>query len=62
GGHDPGDRPRRPRRRAHQHLAPHRPAAPAPRRPADPEQPVHDPGLMAAFQRGYGLAQSEHQA
>lgn len=32
-----------------------------PRRAADPEQPVHDPGLMAAFQRGFGLAQSENQ-
>ncbi|MFD9013883.1 sensor histidine kinase [Streptomyces sp. NPDC059552] len=62
GGHDTGDRPRLPRRRAQQHLAPQLREAPAPRRPADPEQPVHDPGLMAAFQRGYGLAQSEHQA
>ncbi|MFD8895576.1 sensor histidine kinase [Streptomyces sp. NPDC059566] len=62
GGHDTGDRPLLPRRRAQQHLAPQLREAPAPRRPADPEQPVHDPGLMAAFQRGYGLAQSEHQA
>ncbi|MFG2484267.1 ATP-binding protein [Streptomyces virginiae] len=57
-----GDRPRLPRRRAQEHLAPQLREAPAPRRAADPEQPVHDPGLMAAFQRGFGLAQSENQA
>ncbi|WP_327382231.1 MULTISPECIES: ATP-binding protein [unclassified Streptomyces] len=56
-----GDRPRLPRRRAQEHLAPQLREAPAPRRAADPEQPVHDPGLMAAFQRGFGLAQSENQ-
>ncbi|MFD5412271.1 ATP-binding protein [Streptomyces nojiriensis] len=56
-----GDRPRLPRRRAQEHLAPQLRMAPAPRRAADPEQPVHDPGLMAAFQRGFGLAQSENQ-
>ncbi|MFD7910851.1 ATP-binding protein [Streptomyces sp. NPDC059752] len=55
-----GDRPRLPRRRAQEHLAPQLREAPAPRRAADPEQPVHDPGLMAAFQRGFGLAQSEN--
>ncbi|MFF4101765.1 sensor histidine kinase [Streptomyces sp. NPDC001903] len=55
------DRPPLPRRRAQHHLAPQLRDAPAPR-PADtPEQPVHDPGLMAAFQRGFGLAQSENQ-
>lgn len=59
---DAGDRPRLPRRRAQEHLAPQLREAPAPRRAADPEQPVHDPGLMAAFQRGFGLAQSENQA
>ncbi|PWK74484.1 signal transduction histidine kinase [Streptomyces sp. CG 926] len=58
---DSGDRPRLPRRRAQEHLAPQLREAPAPRRAADPEQPVHDPGLMAAFQRGFGLAQSENQ-
>ncbi|MFF4423153.1 ATP-binding protein [Streptomyces sp. NPDC001549] len=57
----PGDRPRLPRRRAQEHLAPQLREAPAPRRAADPGQPVHDPGLMAAFQRGFGLAQSENQ-
>lgn len=55
-------RPALPRRRAQQHLAPQLREAPAPRRPPDPEPPVHDPGLMAAFQRGFGLAQSENQA
>lgn len=55
------DRPQLPRRRAQQHLAPQLREAPAPRRAADTEQPVHDPGLMAAFQRGFGLAQSENQ-
>lgn len=55
------DRPALPRRRAQHHLVPQLRDAPAPR-PADaPEQPVHDPGLMAAFQRGFGLAQSENQ-
>ncbi|MEU4125718.1 ATP-binding protein [Streptomyces virginiae] len=56
-----GERPVLPRRRAQQHLAPQLRDAPAPRPPADTEQPVHDPGLMAAFQRGFGLAQSENQ-
>ncbi|MEV7563258.1 hypothetical protein, partial [Streptomyces sp. NPDC089795] len=58
---DAGDRPRLPRRRAQEHLAPQLREAPAPRRAADPDQPVHDPNLMAAFQRGFGLAQSENQ-
>ncbi|MGW9069496.1 ATP-binding protein [Streptomyces yangpuensis] len=56
------ERPTLPRRRAQEHLAPQLRDAPAPRRPADAEQPVHDPGLMAAFRRGFGLAQSENQA
>ncbi|MFF8262353.1 ATP-binding protein [Streptomyces virginiae] len=56
-----GERPVLPRRRAQQHLAPQLREAPAPRPPADTEQPVHDPGLMAAFRRGFGLAQSENQ-
>ncbi|MFZ3474014.1 sensor histidine kinase [Streptomyces sp. 4.24] len=57
------ERPPLPRRRAQEHLAHQLREAPAPR-PADDaraERPVHDPGLMAAFQRGFGLAQSEHQ-
>ncbi|MFF9051655.1 ATP-binding protein [Streptomyces erythrochromogenes] len=61
GGHAAGERPVLPRRRAQQHLAPQLREAPAPRRPADTEQPLHDPGLMAAFQRGFGRAQSENQ-
>ncbi|GAA3308652.1 sensor histidine kinase [Streptomyces cinereospinus] len=54
-------RPRLPRRRAHQHLAPQLRGGPAPRQEA--EHPVgHDPGLMAAFQRGIGLAEAQQQA
>ncbi|WP_328928751.1 ATP-binding protein [Streptomyces sp. NBC_00190] len=55
------ERPPLPRRRAQEHLAPQLRDAPAPRRAADSDQRVHDPGLMAAFQRGFGLAQSENQ-
>ncbi|ROQ94852.1 signal transduction histidine kinase [Streptomyces sp. 2132.2] len=55
------DRPPLPRRRAQDHLVPQLRDAPAPRAADAPEQPVHDPGLMAAFQRGFGLAQSENQ-
>ncbi|MFE2874522.1 ATP-binding protein [Streptomyces roseus] len=55
------DRPALPRRRAQHHLVPQLRDAPAPRPAGAPEQPVHDPGLMAAFQRGFGLAQSEDQ-
>ncbi|MFF3014639.1 sensor histidine kinase [Streptomyces sp. NPDC057939] len=53
------ERPSLPRRSAPQHLVPEPREAPAPRPSAWTEQPVHDPGLMAAFQRGFGLAQSE---
>ncbi|MGW6787220.1 MULTISPECIES: ATP-binding protein [unclassified Streptomyces] len=56
------EKPVLPRRRAQSHLAPQLRDAPPPRPSADPDRPVHDPGLMAAFQRGYGLAQSENQA
>ncbi|OKK22415.1 hypothetical protein AMK16_04560 [Streptomyces sp. CB00455] len=57
------DRPPLPRRHAQQHLAPQLRDAPAPRLALDDrEQPVNDPGLMAAFRRGFGLAQSESQA
>ncbi|MFD3694818.1 ATP-binding protein [Streptomyces sp. NPDC058646] len=55
------DRPALPRRRAQEHLAPQLREAPAPRRVDGAEQPLHDPGLMAAFQRGFGRAQSEHR-
>ncbi|MEV7544247.1 ATP-binding protein [Streptomyces sp. NPDC089915] len=59
---DRDDRPPLPRRLAQTHLAPQLREAPAPRTPeADSEQPVHDPGLMAAFQRGFGLAQTSEQ-
>ncbi|MFF1408403.1 sensor histidine kinase [Streptomyces sp. NPDC058289] len=60
---DGGERPPLPRRRAQEHLAPQLREAPVPRPggAAGAERPVHDPGLMAAFQRGFGLAQSEHQ-
>ncbi|MFD3778134.1 ATP-binding protein [Streptomyces sp. NPDC058612] len=59
---DGGDRPSLPRRRAQEHLVPQLREVPAPRRDDDTGQPLHDPGLMAAFQRGFGLAQSEHPA
>ncbi|MFD5268424.1 ATP-binding protein [Streptomyces sp. NPDC058335] len=51
-------KPQLPRRRAHEHLAPQLRGGPAPR--PDGEQPAgHDPGLMAAFQRGVGLAEAQ---
>ncbi|MGA4838505.1 ATP-binding protein [Streptomyces sp. G45] len=50
-------KPRLPKRRAQEHLAPQLREAPAPR--AEDDQLIgHDPGLMAAFQRGIGLAQA----
>ncbi|CAM5672603.1 ATPase [Streptomyces spiroverticillatus] len=50
-------RPRLPRRRSQENLVPQLKDGPAPRK--DDEQPVlHDPGLMAAFQRGIGLAEA----
>ncbi|MEU3911353.1 ATP-binding protein [Streptomyces sp. NPDC029721] len=59
---DRDDRPALPRRRAQTHLAPQLREAPAARRAdGDTEQPLHDPGLMAAFQRGFGLAQSSER-
>ncbi|MGA5557706.1 ATP-binding protein [Streptomyces lavendulocolor] len=48
-------RPRLPRRRAQEHLVAQLRDPPAPRRGDDA---VHDPGLMAAFRRGIGLAES----
>ncbi|MFE3324337.1 ATP-binding protein [Streptomyces sp. NPDC059176] len=51
-------RPQLPKRRAQEHLMPQLRTAPAPRKPAE-EQALHDPGLMAAFQRGIGLAESQ---
>ncbi|GGT06235.1 ATPase [Streptomyces kurssanovii] len=50
-------RPQLPKRRIQEHLVPQLRDAPAPRR--DDEEALHDPGLMAAFQRGIGLAENE---
>ncbi|CAL9380026.1 hypothetical protein SUDANB105_01041 [Streptomyces sp. enrichment culture] len=51
-------KPRLPRRRAQEHIVPQLRGGPAPRQ--DDGQPVgHDPGLMAAFQRGIGLAEAQ---
>ncbi|WP_432083765.1 sensor histidine kinase [Streptomyces sp. WAC 04229] len=51
-------KPQLPRRRAQEHLAPQLRGGPAPRQ--EPERYTgHDPGLMAAFQRGIGLAEAQ---
>ncbi|MFD5746581.1 ATP-binding protein [Streptomyces sp. NPDC127033] len=50
-------RPRLPRRRGQEHLVPQLRDAPAP--PPAGEPALHDPGLMAAFRRGIGLAESQ---
>ncbi|MEU8652611.1 ATP-binding protein [Streptomyces sp. NPDC048737] len=51
-------KPQLPRRRAREHIAPQLRGGPAPR--PDAERPAgHDPGLMAAFQRGVGLAEAQ---
>ncbi|MGW2559189.1 sensor histidine kinase [Streptomyces sp. NPDC001514] len=50
-------RPTLPKRRAQEHLVPQLRDDPAPRKAEDHE--LHDPGLMAAFQRGIGLAESQ---
>ncbi|MER7491817.1 ATP-binding protein [Streptomyces pharetrae] len=51
-------KPQLPRRRAQEHLVPQLRGGPAPR--PDEEEPAgHDPGLMAAFQRGIGLAEAQ---
>ncbi|MEU1414430.1 ATP-binding protein [Streptomyces sp. NPDC005731] len=56
-------KPRLPRRRAQEHLAPQLRGGPTPPARQEGEQPVgHDPGLMAAFQRGIGLAEAREQA
>ncbi|WP_037927877.1 sensor histidine kinase [Streptomyces toyocaensis] len=53
-------RPRLPRRRAQEHLAPQLRDGPAPRK--DTEYVTgHDPQLMAAFQRGVSLAESRQE-
>ncbi|MEU8528822.1 MULTISPECIES: sensor histidine kinase [Streptomyces] len=50
-------RPQLPKRRAQEHLVPQLRDEPA-ARPSE-EHALHDPGLMAAFQRGIGLAESQ---
>ncbi|GAB2848810.1 hypothetical protein GCM10027074_14450 [Streptomyces deserti] len=51
-------KPQLPRRRAQEHIAPQLRGGPAPRQ--DTEYLAgHDPGLMAAFQRGIGLAEAQ---
>ncbi|MFE0794824.1 sensor histidine kinase [Streptomyces mutabilis] len=53
-------KPQLPRRRAQEHIAPQLRGGPAPRQ--EPEQYAgHDPGLMAAFQRGIGLAEAQQR-
>jgi signal transduction histidine kinase len=49
-------RPQLPRRRSQEHLVPQLRNTPAPR--GDDEPALHDPGLMAAFQRGIDLAEN----
>jgi signal transduction histidine kinase len=51
-------KPRLPRRRAQEHIVPQLRDGPVPRRDND-DAPGHDPGLMAAFQRGIGLAEAQ---
>ncbi|HET6857329.1 MAG TPA: ATP-binding protein [Streptomyces sp.] len=56
--HGSMSRPALPRRRSQEHLMPQLREAPAARH--DDEFPaIHDPGLMAAFQRGIGLAEAQ---
>ncbi|WP_107093081.1 sensor histidine kinase [Streptomyces sp. MMG1121] len=51
-------KPQLPRRRAQEHIVPQLRGGPAPRQDADTVA-GHDPGLMAAFQRGIGLAEAQ---
>ncbi|MFF5443321.1 sensor histidine kinase [Streptomyces achromogenes] len=55
---DTTDKPELPRRRAQEHIAPQLRGGPAPRQDAGTVV-GHDPGLMAAFQRGFGLAEAQ---
>ncbi|MFJ3335130.1 ATP-binding protein [Streptomyces sp. NPDC086766] len=50
-------KPQLPRRRAQQHIVPQLRGGPLPRQ--DTDGAGHDPGLMAAFQRGVGLAETQ---
>ncbi|MFF3913951.1 ATP-binding protein [Streptomyces sp. NPDC001852] len=52
------NKPQLPRRRAQEHIVPQLRGGPAPRQEYD-TVPGHDPGLMAAFQRGIGLAEAQ---
>ncbi|MFI6358212.1 sensor histidine kinase [Streptomyces sp. NPDC050743] len=52
------NKPRLPRRRAQEHIVPQLRGGPAPRQDGDAVA-GHDPGLMAAFQRGIGLAEAQ---
>ncbi|MFI1506894.1 ATP-binding protein [Streptomyces sp. NPDC020597] len=51
-------KPHLPRRRAQEHLVPQLRGGPAPRPDSEPSA-GHDPNLMAAFQRGIGLAEAQ---
>jgi hypothetical protein len=51
-------KPQLPRRRAQEHIVPQLREGPAPRQDSD-HVAGHDPGLMAAFQRGIGLAEAQ---
>lgn len=53
------ERPRLPKRRAQEHLVPQLRETPVPRDGNEPHV-GHDPGLMAAFQRGVGLAEAQN--
>ncbi|WP_406451612.1 ATP-binding protein [Streptomyces sp. NBC_01622] len=53
-----GKPPQLPRRRAQEHIAPQLRGGPAPRQDSE-HAAAHDPGLMAAFQRGIGLAEAQ---
>lgn len=52
-------KPQLPRRRAQEHIAPQLRDGPAAPRPETEYLAGHDPGLMAAFQRGIGLAEAQ---
>ncbi|MFE9612496.1 ATP-binding protein [Streptomyces sp. NPDC006012] len=54
------ERPRLPRRRAQEHLVPQLRGGPT-ARPVPETFAGHDPSLMAAFQRGIGLAETQQQ-
>ncbi|MFE0515303.1 ATP-binding protein [Streptomyces sp. NPDC058964] len=51
-------KPQLPRRRAQEHIVPQLRGGPAPRQDSE-TLAGHDPGLMAAFQRGIGMAEAQ---